>query len=123
MDIEIRSYTYEDFEHEVVLEGHQKKYDQFICNEADIAIFLICGQIGQHTANEFNKAMGAYKNGKHPQILIFNDIKAEEHIDSLKLKEDVSNQKQYWSDYDGLTHLKLQFMFTLDWMIIGKLYK
>ena len=122
-NFEILSYTYEDFERKVVDGGHQSKYDEFIEKEATIAVFIISGEIGEFTITEFEKAMNAFKNGKHPQILVFNDINAPAHEQSDKLKAMVSAQKQYWADYDSINALKLQFMHTLDWMLIDMFYK
>lgn len=103
--------------------GHQSKYDEFIEKDATIAVFIISGEIGEFTITEFEKAMNAFKNGKHPQILVFNDINAPAHEQSDKLKAMVSAQKQYWADYDSINALKLQFMHTLDWMLIDMFYK
>lgn len=122
-NFEILSYTYEDFERKVVDGGHQSKYDEFIEKEATIAVFIISGEIGEFTITEFEKAMNAFKNGKHPQILVFNDINAPAHEQSDKLKAMVSAQKQYWANYDSINALKLQFMHTLDWMLIDMFYK
>lgn len=117
-NFEILSYTYEDFERKVVEGGHQSKYDEFIENEATIAVFIISGEIGEFTITEFEKAMNAFEHGKHPQILVFNDINAPMHEQSEKLKKIVSSHKQYWADYESIGALKLQFMYTLDWMLI-----
>lgn len=122
-NFEILSYTYEDFERKVVDGGHQSKYDEFIEKEATIAVFIISGEIGEFTITEFEKAMKAFKNGMHPQILVFNDINAPAHEQSDKLKAMVSAQKQYWANYDSINALKLQFMHTLDWMLIDMFYK
>lgn len=122
-NFEILSYTYEDFERTAIIGGHQSKYDEFIENEATIAIFIISGEIGEFTISEFEKAMNAFINGKHPQILVFNDINAPVHEQSEKLKAMVAAQKQYWVEYDSIKALKLQFMDTLNWMLINIFYK
>lgn len=115
---EILSYTYEDFEKKAVDGGHQNKYDEFIENEATLTVFIISGEIGQYTVNEFEKAMNAFRQSKHPQILVFNDKNAPSHEHSEELKKKVAANKQYWSDYESLNDLKQQFMYTLDWMLI-----
>lgn len=120
-NFEILSYTYEDFDRKVIDGGHQNQYDKFIENEATIAIFIISGETGEFTYSEFEKAMNAFKSGKHPQILVFNDVNTDVHDD--KLKKSVAEQKQYWADYRSISELKLQFMHTLDWMLIDMFYK
>lgn len=120
---EILSYTYEDFERTVVEGGHQSKYDEFIENDATIAVFIICGEIGEFTIEEFEKALNAFKTGKHPQILVLNDINAQYHEQSEKLKARVKAQKQYWSDYDSINALKSEFMIALNWILIEKFFK
>ncbi|MCM1067831.1 MAG: toll/interleukin-1 receptor domain-containing protein [Muribaculaceae bacterium] len=120
---EILSYTYEDFVRTVVDGGHQSKYDEFIENEATIAVFIISGEIGEFTLVEFDKAMAAFTGAKHPQILVFNDLNAPVHEQSEKLKAKVTAQQQYWADYDSLSALKLQFMHTLDWLLIDMYFK
>lgn len=121
-NVEILSYTYEDFERKIVEGGHQQLYDDFITNDATIAVFIISGEVGEFTISEFEKALDAYKAGKHPQILVFNNEFAEYHIQAEALKKKVSEEKQYWVDYDSLKTLKLQFMSTLNWLLIDRYY-
>lgn len=121
-NIEILSYTYEDFERKVVEGGHQQLYDDFITNDATIAVFIISGEVGEFTISEFGKAFNAYKAGKHPQILVFNNEFAEYHTQAETLKKKVSEERQYWVDYDSLKTLKLQFMSTLNWLLIDTIY-
>lgn len=122
-NFEILSFTYEDFDRKVVDGGHQSKYDEFIETEATIAVFIISGEIGEFTISEFEKAMYAFKKGRHPQILVFNDIHAPVHEQAETLAKMVTAQKQYWADYDSINTLKLQFIHTLDWMLIEMFYK
>ncbi len=122
-NVEILSYTYEDFERKVIEGGHQQLYDDFITNEATIAVFIISGEIGEFTITEFEKALNAYKSGRHPQILVFNNEHATYHEQAETLKKMVASEKQYWVDYDSLKTLKLQFMSTLNWLLIDSMYK
>lgn len=119
-DVEILSYTYEDFQRHIVEGGHQKLYDDFIKQEASIAVFVISGEIGKFTITEFDHAFNAFKAGKHPQILVFNNEHAELHHSAKILKDKIIAEKQYWVDYDSLKTLKLQFMSTLNWLLIDK---
>lgn len=119
-NVDISSHTYEDFERAVVDGGHQRLYDEFITHEATIAVFIISGEIGEYTITEFKKALDAFKSGKHPQILVFNDTQAKTHTQAQELKKIVSSENQYWADYISLEDLKHQFLGTLIWLIIER---
>lgn len=117
-NIEIISVTYEDFGWIKNEEVHTSKCIKYIENAATLVIFIIKGEIGQYTINEFEHAMNAFKCGNHPKILIFNDINSPSRKYSEKLKEKVTANKQYWSNYKSLKDLKQQFIHTLDWILI-----
>lgn len=121
-NLEILSYTYEDFDRRFVEGGHQREYDEFITKEADLAVFIISGAVGEFTVSEFEKAMKSFKQGKHPQILVFNDLGSAIDEQSIKLRERVEAEHQYWTNYSSLEVLKLEFSNTLQWMVTVMYY-
>lgn len=114
----ILSYTFEDFERRVIEGGPQQIYDHFITNEADWAIFIMDTHIGEITANEFNKALNAFKENKKPKILIFSkyyDVYSSEITELQKLIDSVD---QYWISYQDINNLKSSFIEILNWDLI-----
>ncbi len=61
----VKSYDDEEFK------NRQKQYDDYIRNQAHIAIFLFEEEIGEITSEEFEKATTAYKEKDLPEIIIF----------------------------------------------------
>lgn len=57
----ITSYTFEDFNRDVVPGGQQLLYDKFIENDADWCVFIISNGIGEKTLNEYRVAMDSLK--------------------------------------------------------------
>ena len=55
----ISSYTFEDFNRDVIPGGQQKLYDTFIENDADWCVFIISNGIGEKTLNEYRVAMNS----------------------------------------------------------------
>lgn len=49
----------------------QKEYNNFIEQEADIAIFILDGRIGEYTQKEFLKATNSQKKENRPEVIIF----------------------------------------------------
>lgn len=73
----IASYTFEDFNRDVVPGGQQMLYDKFIENDADWCIFIISNGIGEKTLNEYKVAMNSLKKYGHPKILFFCIVRTD----------------------------------------------
>lgn len=66
----------------------QKEYNQFIENVAQLVIFVLDGQIGEHTRDEFMRAAAKYNKEGEPKIIVFlrdfeNKTQGIQHIEDL----------------------------------------
>lgn len=107
----ISAYTFEDFPISVVKHGPQEKfYNKFLRESTDVAIFIISGEIGEKTINEFDIAYQAYCQSGKPKIYTFCcDVNKEPHEQSEKFRERLKEINQYWTPYKSLDELKLKF--------------
>ena len=106
---QIYSFTYEDFDRKFTKDGQQPLYDYFIQNDADFAIFIIKGDVGDFTVKEFDKAYHSYQATGHPSIVVYNDRCANAEESGILLKERVRSIKQYWIDYSDLNEMRYHF--------------
>ena len=106
-ELNIYGFSYQNFKHEVVVEGHQAAYDTFIQNSTDAIFFVLNGNVGGYTKKEFNLAMEAFKQKGTPKIFVYSKI--NDVIDSSveELRNIICGEKQYWQDYTDNSHLKL----------------
>ncbi len=64
--IHINVHSYENFEN-----NNQNAYNHFIVNEADLAIFVLDGRIGEKTELEYLLAAENFRNSGIPKVLVF----------------------------------------------------
>ncbi len=122
-DLNIFSYTYEDFSNRFTTNGGpQQKYEDFIKKDADWAIFVIDGNVGGITLNEFNVAVKAHSSNGSPNILVFSNGKAQETEETTKIKNRISDIKQYWIEYNSVQQMKKEFESTLNWDLIANMH-
>lgn len=105
----IFSFTFEDFDRKFAPNGQQPLYDYFIENEADIAVFIIKGDVGNYTIGEFDKAYASYCKNRKPSIVVYSDKSSDLAPSAKTLKTRVETVRQYWIDYETLNELKLDF--------------
>lgn len=115
----IMAYTYEDFDKSIVAGGHQTKYNQFIRKETDWAIFVIDGQVGGITLEEYQNAMAAYKENGRPKILVLAKIGSHDTAEIKLVKDEINREQQYWTDYSDINSLKNIFETILNWDLIN----
>lgn len=106
---QILSFTYEDFDRKFVNKGQQHMYDNFIENEADMAVFIIKGDVGDKTVLEFDKAYETFKKRQKPSIVVYRDINCSLGKTAEELKSKIESAQQYWIDYGTLNELKYHF--------------
>lgn len=63
--------TYNDLTHEVVAGGQQKCYNAFVRGKADIAVFILDGNIGDKTSEELSNALYSFEKNGHPLIFVY----------------------------------------------------
>lgn len=107
-----QTWTFEDFERSFTPGGRQQDYNSFIKNEADTVIFILHDEVGGITLDEFNIALDSFKQTGHPQIHVYNQKNDVESInpDIQKIRDEINNFGQYYTDYDGPHDLKNQIL-------------
>lgn len=114
----ILSYTFEDFKREHTLVPPQEMYNKFIEEEADWALFIIDGEIGGITVNEYRVAMDSFKRNGRPKILALAKVGSENNEKVAEIRDEINKEHQYWTDYTDIVSLKYIFESTLNWDLI-----
>lgn len=104
--VPIESYSFEDFDRSLTVEGRQVEYNRFIGKEADYVIFIIDQSVGKITLEEFNVAMDAYTNESHPEIFVFLKANAAFSPEKNDVIGRVNELKQYYTEYKDVANLK-----------------
>ena len=114
----ILSYTFEDFKKEHTLVPPQELYNKFIEEEADWALFIIDGEVGGITVNEYRVAMDSFKKNGKPKILALAKVGSENNEKVAEIRDEINKEHQYWTDYTDIVSLKYIFESTLNWDLI-----
>lgn len=114
----ILSYTFEDFKKEHTLVPPQELYNKFIEREADWALFIIDGEIGGITSDEYRVAMDSFKKNGRPKILALAKVGSENNENVAEIKDEINKEHQCWTDYTDIVSLKYIFESTLNWDLI-----
>lgn len=100
--------TFEDFSEVISSTGHQNEYNKFICNEADIVIFIFSGKVGTITLSEFHTAYNSFIKHGHPHILVYIDKRESSNSKEIdQLKQELSANDQYYKEYLDTKELEL----------------
>ncbi len=87
---------YSDLTRNVVKGSQQKVYNRFIVNEADVAIFIINGEIGNITKHEIDCAVESTKKRNHPLVFIYGtNVKENDEILDYLNQEGIYYQHFY----------------------------
>lgn len=101
--------TFEDFSEAISKVGHQKEYNIFIEELADVVIFVFSKKVGEITRLEFEHAYNSFMKNGHPQILIYIDKSGDAKSEDIeKLKTFLSEKDQYYKEY--ISHNELEQM-------------
>ena len=111
----ISSYTFEDFNRDVVPGGQQKLYDTFIANEANWCVFIISNGIGEKTLNEYRVAMNSLQTNGHPKILFLASAEPINDGTLVAIKKEIMDANQYWNTCNNLEHMQLIFKSCIEW--------
>lgn len=114
----ILSYTFEDFKKEHTHVPPQELYNKFIEDEADWALFIIDGEVGRITVDEYRVAMASFKKNGSPKILALAKVGSESNEKVAEIRDEINKEHQYWSDYTDIVSLKYIFESTLNWNLI-----
>lgn len=118
-DINIMGYSYQNFPHEVVKEGHQAKYNDFIQHHTDAIFFVLNGNVGGYTQEEFDLAMESFNKTGKPMIFVYSKVSDSVDVSVDTLRKVIIQQKQYWQDYKNNDELKLLLENDMYGVIVG----
>ena len=105
--ITIYGYSYQNFEHEFVINGHQCSYNDFIRKHSDIIFFVLNGSVGGKTKEELDVAIESFKYQIRPIIYVYSKESDEYNEEVNSTRERIKEESQYWQDYSDNTHLRL----------------
>ena len=111
----ITSYTFEDFNRDVVPGGQQKLYDTFIENDADWCVFIISNGIGEKTLNEYRVAMNSLHKNGHPKILFLASSETTKDETLSAIKKEIIDANQYWNSCNNIEHMQSIFRDCIEW--------
>jgi len=100
--IYIIAKSYEQFK------DHQDEYNDFIENEADIAIFIVDGELGPNTKEEFFLATDTLREKHRPEVIVFMSDKKTPEMDEAKHIVSTKLGDGYYVPYKDLDDLKNQ---------------
>lgn len=93
--------TFTDFKHEYTPEGLQEHYHRYIENEADIAIFIFDGRIGNITEGEVERACNSNKMRHRPTVFFYGtNLSDDDDIVTY-----LSSKKQYFQHFKNKEQL------------------
>ena len=105
--IHLYGYSFQNFEHEFVFAGHQCTYNQFIKAYSDVVIFVLNGNVGGKTKEEFDIAMDSFKEHHRPFIYVYSRLSDAQNDDVEITRKRINEESQYWQDYSNNDHLRL----------------
>ena len=92
----------------------QDEYNKNI-EGGDLFVLLAYSKVGMYTAEEFDKAFGAYKNTQKPFIFTyFKEIDGKTQPSLQKFKDRLSALGHFYARYTDFNHLWTQFSKELD---------
>lgn len=106
-NIHLYGYSFQNFEHEFVFDGHQCTYNEFIKRYSDIVLFVLNGNVGGKTQEEFDIAVSSFKLHLRPLIYVYSRVSDIHNEDVEITRERINEESQYWQDYSDNDHLRL----------------
>lgn len=117
LDIDIRSYTFEDFSTSLKGKsgGRQSDYNKFIRDEADVVIFIFDSKAGSITEEEFTIAYESLQTNNRPDIFVYGRNMLTEDPGLQRIKQKLFDyNNEYYVEYDNIE--KLRYLFSKDMM-------
>ena len=112
--------VWENFIDAMSKEGLQQEYNKAI-RDCDIFVMLVFTKVGRYTAEEFDSAFGAFKEGNKPLIYTYfkDDLILTGDIDQsvvsmLEFKTKLQSLNHYYTRYRSAEELKWLFSRQLD---------
>lgn len=100
-----KALSFEDFATSLTPEGRQEDYNNYIKNHADYVLFVLDGNIGGISFQEFDIAINTFKENNRPKIVVYNKIKFLSRIlghrshDIERIIQSINENGQYYVEY------------------------
>jgi hypothetical protein len=105
---------WEDLSTRMFATRSQDEYNKKI-EEGDLFVLLACSKVGMYTAEEFDKAFGAFNNTQKPFIFTyFKEPDGETQSSLQNFKDRLSSLGHFYAHYTDFNHLWSQFNKELD---------
>ena len=96
--IDVRDAT--NFGYTFAKNGQQQNYNTFITKEADLVFFILVGEVGGITEDEFDIAYESYNKYGHPHICVLSYIDKGKDNDNINnIRKKIEQIKQYYINY------------------------
>ena len=99
-------YTYENFDDVIDSNTGQTAYNTFIQKEADLAVFILAGYIGDKTRTEFDVAYNSLKSSRKAPAIYVLILNTEESEEVVKIRELLENNGDYYKKYSDDSDLE-----------------
>lgn len=93
--------TFTDLIHEYTPEGQQEHYHRFLEQEADIALFIFDGRIGDKTKEEIERACDSFTRHQHPHVFFYGTNLTKEN----EILSYLASKNQYFQNFKNKEHL------------------
>ena len=121
--VEFCVYTYENFCDSISLDTGQKEYNKFIRERADVAMFILFGEINSETKTEFDIAYECLlSKRKAPEIFVFSH-KASTCKKIEDIRKKLKDDGKYYIEYNSNENLKNKISPILDKYVLRRLEK
>jgi hypothetical protein len=98
-------FSYENFSGVIDSETGNKDYNDFIKNEADLAVFLLAERVGRKTREEFDVAYSELKSSKKRPHLLVLYLEGSTDPGILEIKQILENDEKYYYSYTQAAEL------------------
>lgn len=106
-DVNLQVVTFETFDYCFTPQRKQQAYNEYILKEADVCYFILDGNVGGITEEEFDIAFESYKNNERPMLCVFSCSRDTEDDTIKQIRHKISEAGQYYTEYFDEKDLKV----------------
>ena len=98
-------FSYEDFSGVIDSNTGNRDYNDFIKNEADLAVFILAERVGKKTREEFDIAYSELKASKRHPLILALFLEGSQDSGILEIKQILENDDKYYRPYTQVDDL------------------
>lgn len=114
--------TFADLQNEYAPKGQQEHYNRYVRQEADIAIFIFDGKIGDKTKEEVENACNSFDRNMHPTIYFYG-TNIDDNDSIVKYLNSKKQYYRYFSNKEELKQLIYEQLSLLDLNPISDIFR